>query len=84
MIAAPLSVKLMDHYHSMHHGLGVTGTFATLGVIYLIYMMFGVFTVRVPAPGWQPAGYVPSAHRANRTEPEPPERYRRTGCRCNP
>jgi MFS family permease len=62
MIAAPLSVKLMEYYHSLHHGLGVTGTFATLGVIYLIYMMFGVFTVRVPAPGWLPAGYVPSKH----------------------
>jgi len=64
MIAAPLSVKLMDHYHAVHHGLGITGTFATMGVIYLIYMMFGVFTVRVPAPGWQPAGYVPSAHKS--------------------
>jgi MFS family permease len=62
MIAAPLSVKLMEYFHSLHHGLGVTGTFATLGVIYFVYMMFGVFTVRVPAPGWQPVGYVPSAH----------------------
>jgi MFS family permease len=61
MIAAPLSVKLMEHYHSVHHELGVTGTFATLGLIYLVYMMFGVFTVRLPAPGWAPAGYVPSA-----------------------
>ena len=25
MIAAPLSVKLMDIFHGMHHGLGVTG-----------------------------------------------------------
>jgi len=60
MIAAPLSVKLMEHFHVHHHSLGVTGTFATLGVGYLIYMMFGVFTVRVPAPGWHPEGYVPS------------------------
>jgi MFS family permease len=64
MIAAPLSVKLMEYFHSLHHGLGVTGTFATLGVIYFVYMMFGVFTVRIPAPGWQPAGYVPSAHQS--------------------
>ena len=60
MIAAPLSVKLMETFHALHHGPGVTGTFVTLGAIYLVYMMFGVFTVRIPAPGWQPAGYVPS------------------------
>jgi MFS family permease len=64
MIAAPLSVRLMEHYHSMNHlSLGVGETFVTLGVIYLMYMMYGVFTIRVPAPGWAPAGWVPSAHR---------------------
>ncbi|MEP7087432.1 MAG: OFA family MFS transporter [Gemmatimonadota bacterium] len=62
MIAAPLSVKLMEIFHGMHHGLGVTGTFVTLGAIYLIYMMFGVFTVRVPAPGWLPRGFDPAKH----------------------
>jgi MFS family permease len=62
MIAAPLSVKLMEYFHARFQDLGVAETFATLGVIYLIYMMFGVFTVRVPAPGWLPAGYVPAAH----------------------
>ena len=64
MIAAPLSVKLMEIFHRMHHGLGVTGTFVTLGLIYFTYMMFGVFTVRVPAPGWLPAGFVPTAHQS--------------------
>ncbi|MBK5188416.1 MAG: OFA family MFS transporter [Gemmatimonadaceae bacterium] len=65
MIAAPLSVKLMETFHALHHGLGVTGTFVTLGAIYLVYMMFGVFTVRIPAPGWLPSGYVPAAHASN-------------------
>ena len=64
MIAAPLSVKLMDVFHGMHHGLGVTGTFVTLGAVYFVYMMFGVFTVRVPAAGWLPRGFVPSAHQS--------------------
>ncbi|MEO8879493.1 MAG: OFA family MFS transporter [Gemmatimonadaceae bacterium] len=64
MIAAPLSVKLMQIFHNMHHGLGVTGTFATLGLIFLIYMMFGVFTVRIPARGWLPRGFVPSTRPA--------------------
>ncbi|MBA2684436.1 MAG: OFA family MFS transporter [Gemmatimonadaceae bacterium] len=62
MIAAPLSVKLMEIFHGMHHGLGVTGTFVTLGAIYLIYMMFGVVTVRVPAPGWLPRGFNAAKH----------------------
>jgi MFS family permease len=63
MIAAPLSVRLMEHFHSVNHlSSGVMETFVTLGVIYLIYMMYGVFTIRVPAPGWAPAGWVPSAH----------------------
>ena len=64
MIAAPLSVKLMEIFHGLHHGLGVTGTFVTLGLIYLVYMMFGVFTVRVPAAGWLPRGFVPSSRQS--------------------
>ena len=64
MIAAPLSVKLMEIFHGLHHGLGVTGTFVTLGAVYFVYMMFGVFTVRVPAAGWLPRGFVPSARQS--------------------
>ena len=55
MIASPLSVKLMDHFHSPT-STGVAATFVTLGALYLVFMMFGVFTVRVPAPGWTPSG----------------------------
>jgi hypothetical protein len=39
--------------------LGVAETFLTMGILYFVFMMFGVATVRVPAPGWKPAGYVP-------------------------
>ena len=31
----------------------------TLGVIYLVAMLSGAFLFRVPAPGWQPAGWQP-------------------------
>jgi MFS family permease len=34
--------------------------FVTLGIAYFIVMMFGVFNVRVPAPGWSPAGFDPA------------------------
>ena len=34
-------------------------TFVTMGVIYFMFMMIGVVTVRVPADGWKPANWVP-------------------------
>jgi MFS family permease len=48
MIASPVSVSLMDHFHSPT-STGVVQTFACLGVGYLVFMMFGVFTIRLPA-----------------------------------
>ena len=35
--------------------------FLVMGCAYFAFMMFGAFTFRVPAPGWQPEGYVPPA-----------------------
>ena len=34
--------------------------FVTLGLVYLAFMMFGAFTVRVPAEGWKPEGFDPA------------------------
>ena len=61
LIAAPLSVLLMKHFATAT-SKGVLETFVTMGVIYFMFMMIGVITVRVPAPGWKPAGWVPSEH----------------------
>jgi MFS family permease len=33
-------------------------TFIVLGVVYFFFMIVGSIIVRVPAPGWKPAGYV--------------------------
>src|SRR6202012_503852 len=41
--------------------VGVAGTFVALGIIYFIFMSIGALIVRVPAPGWRPAGFVPTA-----------------------
>ena len=30
-----------------------------MGTLYFLFMMFGVFTIRVPRDGWKPAGWVP-------------------------
>jgi MFS family permease len=59
-IASPLSVWLMRQFSTPTH-VGVAETFVVLGVIYFCFMMVGAAIVRLPAPGWQPAGYVPHA-----------------------
>jgi MFS family permease len=61
LIAAPLSVILMKHF-STATSSGVLETFVTMGVIYFMFMMIGVISVRVPAEGWTPAGWVPAEH----------------------
>ena len=61
LIAAPLSVLLMKHFSTAASN-GVMETFVTMGVIYFMFMMIGVVTVRVPADGWKPANWVPAVH----------------------
>jgi MFS family permease len=56
-IASPLSVWLMSMFHTPTH-IGVMETFIVLGVVYFFFMIVGSIIVRVPAPGWKPAGYV--------------------------
>src|ERR1700759_5057518 len=58
LIAAPLSVLLMKHFATPASN-GVMETFVTMGVIYFMFMMIGVVTVRGPAAGWKPANWVP-------------------------
>ena len=59
LIGAPLAVELMSHFKTAA-SVGVTETFLVMACLYFIFMMFGAFTVRVPAPGWSPPGYVPA------------------------
>ena len=61
MIASPLSTMLMAYFKT-EQVPGVASTFVTLGILYFCFMMFGVFTVRIPRPGWQPRGWTPSEH----------------------
>jgi MFS family permease len=56
-IASPLSVWLMNKFTTASH-IGVAETFIVLGVVYFFFMIVGSIIVRVPAPGWKPAGYV--------------------------
>jgi len=59
-IASPLSVWLMRQFSTPTH-IGVAETFIILGVVYFCFMMVGAAIVRLPAPGWAPAGYVAPA-----------------------
>jgi len=57
-IASPLSVWLMQKFSTPTH-VGVAETFLVLGAVYLAFMWVGATIVRVPAPGWKPAGWMP-------------------------
>jgi MFS family permease len=57
LIAAPMSVALMDHFKTETSN-GVLQAFVTMGVVYFIYMSIGAIAVRVPADDWKPAGWV--------------------------
>ena len=57
MVGSPLAVALMNHFKSASSA-GVAETFVAMGAGYFVFMMFGVFTVRLPPPGFHPAGFV--------------------------
>jgi len=53
LIGAPLSVILMNHFKSPASA-GVLESFVTMGVLYFLFMLIGVYAARVPAPDWKP------------------------------
>ncbi len=59
MIGGPLANNLMAFYKA-HGQPSIPFTFMTMGALYFAFMMFGVFTIRVPQEGWKPEGYVPA------------------------
>ena len=71
MIGSPLAVALMDLFKSAT-SVGVAETFVVMGVLYFAFMMFGVFTVRLPAPGWIPDAFTSTAARVDGGPIAPP------------
>jgi MFS family permease len=63
-IASPLSVWLMRQFSTPTH-VGVAETVIVLGAVYFCFMMAGAAIVRLPPPGWMPAGYVSPAQPKN-------------------
>jgi MFS family permease len=60
MIGAPLA-NLLINYFKTPTSVGVWETFASMGVIYFVFMTIGAFAYRVSPVGWQPAGWTPPA-----------------------
>ncbi len=63
MIGGPLANNLMAHFKAAGQP-SIPYTMLTMGVLYFIFMMFGVFTIRVPPTGWKPEGWVPAVKRS--------------------
>ncbi|HMD22391.1 MAG TPA: OFA family MFS transporter [Alloacidobacterium sp.] len=63
MIGSPLGTKLMAFYKTSGHQ-PIAAAWITMGILYFVFMMFGVFTVRVPRKNWKPAGWTPKPNRS--------------------
>jgi len=58
MVASPLTARLLEAY-APDPADAIVPTMLTLAAIYAVLMTAGASVIRVPAPGWLPAGYVP-------------------------
>ena len=56
MVGSPLAVFLMGYFRT-ETSLGVAEAFVAMGLIYFAFMLFGALIVRLPPPGWRPAGF---------------------------
>lgn len=62
LIASPWSTELLASFGA--DTSGIAQTFLVMGLVYAVFMTFGVLLVRVPPDGWRPAGWNPSAEAA--------------------
>ena len=63
MIGGPLANQLMAHFRAAgsNGSAAIAHTMVVMGFLYFAFMMFGVFTIRVPNPTWSPSGYIAPA-----------------------
>ena len=57
LIASPWSAQMLSSFGTDKGG--IAETFLIHGIVYAVFMSFGALLVRVPAPGWRPAGWDP-------------------------
>jgi MFS family permease len=63
LIASPWSSQLLESFggDKPDGDAGIATTFLVMGLSYAVFMSLGVLLVRVPPPGYAPAGWQPSA-----------------------
>jgi len=59
IIASPWSTAMLSAFGKTT--TGIAETFLVHGLAYGVFMLLGVLLIRVPAPGWAPAGWTPQA-----------------------
>ena len=73
LVASPVESKLLAFYDSgfdpkdvtsVASGSAVASMFVTLGLVYLVVMLFGAWLIKVPADGWRPEGFDPKTVKA--------------------
>lgn len=60
MIGSPLAAELMK-YFATDTDVGVMQTFMVMASIYFVFMIGGALSYRIPATGWQPNNWQPTA-----------------------
>ncbi|MFI9503403.1 OFA family MFS transporter [Nocardia sp. NPDC052566] len=60
LIASPWTTELLSRFGKDH--TGISQTFLVMGLTYAVFMSVGILLVRVPPPGWRPAGWTPQAN----------------------
>lgn len=60
LVAAPLTQRLLDAY-AVDPVDALVPTLLTLAALYAVLMLAGASVIRLPAPGWAPAGWTPKA-----------------------
>ncbi len=58
LIGGPLAEELMEHFASPT-SVGAAEAMLVMAALYAVSMSVGAALVRVPPPGWKPAGWVP-------------------------
>ncbi|MCD2451351.1 OFA family MFS transporter [Methylicorpusculum oleiharenae] len=66
MIGSPLATALMKFF-ATETDVGVMQTLIAMAGIYFIFMMAGALSYRIPATGWQPAGWTPPVPEQNKS-----------------
>jgi MFS family permease len=64
MIGSPLAAELLKIFASPTD-VGVAQTFIVMALVYVVFMLGGALSYRVPASGWKPEGWTPPVAQKN-------------------